>query len=129
MIACEKEDTKMVNVLLDNGASINYINKVCYKFVHCSSLIFHVLLQAGVTAIHLACSKGNLELVQRLVNTDGSTQGASEVLQMTDQVGSSFLYTHTVVANFCGLSTYSYCVLLHEHTPTQIMYTHTHTHF
>ena len=31
MIACDNEDTKMVDVLLENGASTSYKNKVSYK--------------------------------------------------------------------------------------------------
>ena len=67
--AGQENQLEVASVLLDGGATINYQNKVVnylYRFI---IKLNNISSQNGLTALHRACLKGHIDMIQFLINS------------------------------------------------------------
>ena len=69
MIACEDDRDDIVDVLLKNEATVALKNKVISMLIGLNCMIPHFfsLLQYGLTAVHIVCRKGKLNILKMLL--------------------------------------------------------------
>ena len=80
-IACEKNHPQVANLLIKNGANINYKDDVCDNY-HFSSHTFKECFprpQYGKTPLHHASKEGNPEVVKVLVQSHANMNIKSNV--------------------------------------------------
>ena len=79
MIASQQGHIHIVSMLVDNGAHINLQNKVSKK-THAGTYLYdavtqwsYFIMQEGVSALMIACSKGHSAIVQLLLDNNANT--------------------------------------------------------
>lgn len=76
MLACTKQDVKVVEILLSYGADLNFVNK------------------DGWNVLHLAAREGNVQIVNMLLKSDSNkNSGRNKLAQVKSKNGRIPLHT------------------------------------
>ena len=80
-VASWNNQLEVMKILIDNGASVNYKDKVCFDFLNSYGYNYVHLstTQAGWTALLWATEKGNEDVVKYLLHSKANTEVKNKV--------------------------------------------------